>query len=853
MAIENNLPIIFDTATQTEDGLMSFNDKIKLDNMEETLTDKLSKSDKIKSSQLDISSDEVKIQPENLSDAVKAMMTGTTPVSSSVPNNGVTTEKIATNAVTTDKIDKRVLLGNVVSVRPLNFAFDTKKVSINIPQGSLFLTDATTKRILVTDSDTKDVIVNINYPAEFDGLNFIVSNPAGTLSMINYRKLDTITNTTSVMALVSLSKTYEVSIVMNGNYTINGLAQGVGTESAALLGDGKIIFEESTGVIDFSDTTVLTLLVGGVFKRTIESQSSIRLTDYTKETTYVLYWDNATSSLKTSLATVSNSDTDIYKIALISNGRIIPFVDTGIYYSKPNMESPYYTNSVDYIQNITVSGESKIDITNINDYKIIIPDQTYVCLKDTALLVKNKQATYDGRNGIYFILFNLDTQNISCVRANDNMVTTTVSDIVLATFSVKEDKIIVSGNLDCTVNGKTPYEDDLSDAKNSIKALQNMIDTNITKDTILAGDTIYMVAEEELPVYQSSMLINNAEGIKTAISYNKKNDIMSPRVEFFDGNTLLDNNKGDKVSLLAYDKYNTNAYLKKEVAIKKVPSTYKSDASIKILCLGDELLKDKTALYVKNKLTSFGTKPELIGTMTTNGIYCEGREGWFYSTFVGASGRGIKEGKITPQVSKGASTELLNPFIRVANADDKANKPNDCYRATGAYTEKTYYNDSDKNGTFYIFDFAKYMEVQGIAEPDVVVIAIKPEMVDVFTEDIVSTNMLYMKQLINGIRTALPNAYIALIPQYGACTVYDDKWNVTSKMISETIKFVDGLEDEKIKVLSAWLHMNRELGTEFDQNKLNTQLYAVNSSNIKLSEIATIELANAISAFIMNI
>ena len=42
MAIENNLPIIFDTATQTEDGLMSFNDKIKLDNMEETLTDKLS-------------------------------------------------------------------------------------------------------------------------------------------------------------------------------------------------------------------------------------------------------------------------------------------------------------------------------------------------------------------------------------------------------------------------------------------------------------------------------------------------------------------------------------------------------------------------------------------------------------------------------------------------------------------------------------------------------------------------------------------------------------------------------------------------------------------------------------------
>ena len=40
MAIENNLPIIFDTATQTEDGLMSYQDKIKLDTMEEILNDK---------------------------------------------------------------------------------------------------------------------------------------------------------------------------------------------------------------------------------------------------------------------------------------------------------------------------------------------------------------------------------------------------------------------------------------------------------------------------------------------------------------------------------------------------------------------------------------------------------------------------------------------------------------------------------------------------------------------------------------------------------------------------------------------------------------------------------------------
>ena len=47
--------------------------------------------------------------------------------------------------------------------------------------------------------------------------------------------------------------------------------------------------------------------------------------------------------------------------------------------------------------------------------------------------------------------------------------------------------------------------------------------------------------------------------------------------------------------------------------------------------------------------------------------------------------------------------------------------------------------------------------------------------------------------------------------------------------------------------------MNRELGTTFTKNKVNTQLYNIDSSAVKLSETAKVELANAISAFIMNI
>lgn len=864
MAIENNLPIIFDTATQTEDGLMSYQDKIKLDEIDQELTNKLSKTDKISSSQLDTSSDAVKIQPEHLSDAVKQMMTGQASVEATVPNNGVTTEKLATNAVTVDKIDKRLLLGNVVSPRPLNFAFDSKKVTINIPQGSLLLTDATTNRILVTGSDIQDVTVNINYPTDFDGLNYIVSSPTGSLSMINHRKQSTIGNTDTVMALVSLSSTYEATIVMNGNYNINGLAQGIGTESAALLADGKIVFDKSTGIIDFTDTTYLVLMIGGVYNRTILDQASIRLGNYAIDSVYSLYWDNATSSLKTALATIDNTDTDINKIAMIHDGRIIPFVDTGIFYSKPYVNAPYYTETFEYIDNVGLISPTPINILTEGEAKIEIPEETYVFVNEQKILVDNTECYYDDREGLHYILFDLDYNTLSCKYENEEQITRqaipmNVNNIVIGAMWIATDKFPqVSGNFQYTVNGKTVYQDDLSENANSIKELKDIIGSNLEDNKILVSDELYMISDEELPIYSSSMLIKDTEGVKPAISYNKKGNTLAPRTEFFESNILIDpSNLGTDIKLLAFDKYNSKSYLSKDVKINKVDSTHKQGQTVKVLCLGDDLINDKTAYYLKSKLDTLGLTVNMLGTMINSQVYGEGRNGWFYSTFVGASGRGLKEGKITPQTSKAESSIFLNPFVRVANADDKANKPNDCYRSTGAYIEKNYYNDSDTSGAFYIFDFAKYIEVQGIETPDVVVLAIKPELAKVFTEDIVSTNMMYLKQIVSGIRAALPDTTIALIPQYGSCTVFDDLWVTTSKMIEETMKYVATLNDDKIKVLSSWLHMGREFGSVYNNtNNNNTQLYIKqihDVANTKLSENAKIELANSIAAFIMNI
>ena len=856
MPIENNLPIIFDVATETEDGLMSYQDKIKLNRLDGTLSDKISKTDKISSSQLDTSSDAAKIQPENLSDAVKKMMTGESSVEATVPNNGVTTEKLANNSVTIDKIDKRVMVGNIVSPRPLNFAFDTKKVTITIPQGSLLLLDGTTSRNLVTGSDTKTVTVNINYPTDFTGLNYIISAPEGTLNIINYRNISTIPVTNTVIALVTLSSTYEATIVMNGNYTINGLAQGIGTESAALLGNGKIIFDAQTGIIDFTQATELYLMIGGVYRNTIYAQASIRLADYATDTIYSVYWDNATTSLK-AVQVSSVVDTDISKIAIIKDGRIIPFVDTGIFYSKPYIDAPYYTETFENINNIGISSNTPINIVTEGECKVEFFDETFVYLNQTTMQVKNQDCYYDDREGMHYILFDIDAQTISC--RHDKVAADGRLYIVLGTMWISESKYPeVSGNFTYTVDGKTPYQDNLSSAESSIKNLQDIVSSDLTKNRILSGPELYMINGEKTPIYSSSMLVKDTEGVKPALSYKENNDEMKPVNKFFNESILVDPSElSSNISLLASDKYNKGSYLKKDVKINKVDASHKNGQTIKILCLGDDLINDKTAYYLRNKLTALGVTPDMLGTMINDQVYGEGRDGWFYSTFIGASGRGYKEGRITPQTSKGSSTILLNPFVRTANADDKANHPNDCYRASGAYVEKNYYNDTDKNGAFYIFDFAKYMEVQGIETPDVVLIAIKPELVNVFTDDIVSTNMNYLRQLVSGIRTALPNAYIGLVPQYAISTAYPDVWENTYKMIEETNNYVSTSKDDKLKVIPSWLHMCREFGTaDFTNNIDNDQLFeefVEDPLNNTLSEDAKIELANSLTAFIMNI
>lgn len=138
MSILNSLPTKLGMASETSNGLMSAEDKIavnKINRIEADVSEKLNRDEKIKSYQLDTSSNNVKIQPINLSDEVKAMMTGKTAVSPQIAAKSIVTEHYADNSVTAAK---RTAAGSVAVLVSEDFCnFDTSgdsEVVVSIPK-----------------------------------------------------------------------------------------------------------------------------------------------------------------------------------------------------------------------------------------------------------------------------------------------------------------------------------------------------------------------------------------------------------------------------------------------------------------------------------------------------------------------------------------------------------------------------------------------------------------------------------------------------------------------------------------------------------------------------------------------
>lgn len=210
MSILNSLPKQIPVATQNTNGLMSAADKIavdKINRIELDVADKMSRTDKIKSSQLDTSNNAVKIQPNNLSDEVKAMMTGTSPVSPSIAFKSLITDYYADNSVT---FAKRTPVGSIAVISSTEFCnFNTTnddQVTLSIP-----------KNYTVYYGDKKKDIVNTPESVTMD---------KGVASVITFNEMEGFSAYSGVSVreqdfLVGAFDGTNVSL-FNGRYTVNG-------------------------------------------------------------------------------------------------------------------------------------------------------------------------------------------------------------------------------------------------------------------------------------------------------------------------------------------------------------------------------------------------------------------------------------------------------------------------------------------------------------------------------------------------------------------------------------------------------------------------------------------------------
>ena len=371
MAILNSLPKGIGVATEKTNGLMSADDKIavnKINRIEADVANKMNRDEKIKSSQLDTSNDNVKIQPENLSSAVKEMMTGQTSISPDIKFGTLITEYFANNSVT---FAKRTPVGSIAVIVSTDFCnFDTTgdtEVVLSIPRNYT----------VYFGPDKKDVV---NTPE-----TLVLEK--GVPSVITYNNLEGFTayDSAAVKEQDFIIGAFDgINVTMfNGRYTVNGSVV-IGDKSL----DGSVIkdFTLDSKKLAIQHGTILSNKVDGPYinvnftskfievvkefnvniadqyVRTIRSSQECSIPDNTTNKKYLyIYYDLGTSKLNALW-----SLNDITKSILNNNEKLVLL---GIIYDQKDAVGI----NADHISVKSLSVKNKvIEYTDILSGQVII-------------------------------------------------------------------------------------------------------------------------------------------------------------------------------------------------------------------------------------------------------------------------------------------------------------------------------------------------------------------------------------------------------------------------------------------------------------------------------------------------
>lgn len=252
--------------------------------------------------------------------------------------------------------------------------------------------------------------------------------------------------------------------------------------------------------------------------------------------------------------------------------------------------------------------------------------------------------------------------------------------------------------------------------------------------------------------------------------------------------------------------------------------------AFRYLAIGDSLTEVGMVAANVSNLGAHGAVATPVGTYSsgyTEGLRGEGRGFWNYRSFIGKDNYSVDVGPHTRSPGGKSNTgKFENPFLKLADAADKANHPTWCFRFTGVDREDSYADATDKTGNFYIFDFVWYMAQHSVPAPDVITIALS-------TNDINLDNSTYTKAerlqymrlglqvMVRQIKAALPNVAIGIIPAPGWSStamgdaVWQDETSAWIEQCQTDVRTLQG-EFQRLYVVPVWPFMSPDWTNPYD-------------------------------------
>ena len=384
------------------------------------------------------------------------------------------------------------------------------------------------------------------------------------------------------------------------------------------------------------------------------------------------------------------------------------------------------------------------------------------------------------------------------------------------------------------------------------------IDTgfNINDSKLVLPNKMFFVKGEEIPIYLSSIIPNDAKTstIKPSLIYK---DGETRKIESFYDSHYLHSDNLSSTFRIGFRQYQDNKLYYKDITKVYSNPSNASNKTPKILHIGDSITNRSIAYRNEQFLKQWGINPTYVGTVINqNNRRGEGREGWSYPNFTGKGNIWGNNGSVIVPKLDGATTTLNeNPFIKIATNEDKNNYPNYCFRNTGSKRELSYAEDTDKTGDFYIFDMEHYLSSHEVDTPDIITIALSTNDIN-RDADALEMCKFNMQLMVSRIREQLPNTKIGIIPSpawgFGNSTF---KSKVV-QWIEECITIIENMNDDKVFVVPVWCHINKEwcfpIGNVSDLSNINNSKVGSITDTIHLSTYGEEQYGKVMATFIAN-